>query len=319
MKKILSLFLLALLALACTKPIPDLELKSKAPVSFTKAGGNATISFTAYTSWTASSDASWLTVSPSKGDADIEGTLSSIKLTARTNEDYDDRTAIVSIISNDKTYTIAVTQDKKTGLYLTDKEKTVDFSAQELVVSGQANVERKVEIDASCADWISLSQTKGLASFDIKLDIAENESESERKGVIKIISDDPDAADSFTVTQTGKPSILFCETPGIYRKRVMQAGFSKYESQIGFFSRAAGTTEFHIVNAAARKFCIIKDMKPVTGESGPESPYSVKVRQNMSSRLDTEFSLSLTVYKYEDGTIWGLDEEKGLGAIIRLK
>lgn len=309
---------LSLPLLSCTKPINDLEMKSPTEISFTKGGGTSTVSFTAYSDWTAKCDASWIQLSPASGTADIDGVESSVKVTASANPDYDERSATISIVSNEKTYTVSVKQDQKTAVILSESEQTVDYTAGTLTITGKANVERKVEISSSCSGWITYTPSKALSSFDITLNIAENDSDLQRKGEVYVRSTDSEVGDTVTVIQKGKPAILFCENPGIYQSRLMKCGYKEYTSQLGFFSRVAGTNEFQIVNASSRKYCLFRDMVPV-GEKAPESPFTVNVIQNMTSSLKSELSLSLTIYRYEDGYIWAQDEEQNYGVIIKVK
>jgi len=318
MKRLLILFSFSIVMFSCEKTVNDLEITSSKEITFTKNGGSSVISMTAYSDWTAKCDASWITVSPSSGTAGIDGEAASVKVTASTNTEYDDRSATVSITSNGKTFTVSVTQDMKTAVILSDEERTVDYQAQALVAGGKSNVDRKVEISSLCSSWIQYVPTRGLSSFDITLQISENDSESARTGEVYVRSVDSTVGDTIVITQKGKPSILFCSTPGIYKGRVFQIGFTPYVSQIGFFNWTAGVNEFQIVDASSRKFCLFKNLAPV-GESGPDSPYPISVCQNMSSKLNPEFDLSLTVYKFEEGMIWAQDENKKIGVIIKVK
>ena len=86
-----------------------LELTSEASVVFPIEGGNAAITFTTNSSWTAASSASWLTVSPSSGNAS-EGAIT-VTATAGENKSHDELTATVTIKADKLEKTVAFTQD----------------------------------------------------------------------------------------------------------------------------------------------------------------------------------------------------------------
>jgi len=73
---------------------------------FSAHGGSESLSFTSEQSWTAKSDASWLTVSPSSGKGN--GTLS---VTAQANTSSKSRTGNITLGSGSQSVQIAVTQD----------------------------------------------------------------------------------------------------------------------------------------------------------------------------------------------------------------
>lgn len=318
MQKLLLFLSLPVLILSCTKPINDLEITSPTTVSFTQNGGKSIVSMNAYSDWTAKCDAGWMTLSPASGTATSDGLKVSLSLLASANTEYQDRNCTISITSNGKVFTVSVTQSMKTAILISDKKQNIDYSAQKLNISGQKNVEYTVNIPSSCSEWVSLAPTKALESFSTLIDIKENETEKERKGYVIFKGTDNIAVDTLYINQGGKPSILFCETPGLYSGRDMLAGYTENVSQYGIIKRNGGTREFHIANAAERQYCIFTNFKLPEVDKIPGSTISVNVSQNIDRNTSFELSLSLLIHKYENGLIWGTDEKNNYGAIIKV-
>lgn len=88
---------------------PTLELTSEASVVFPVEGGSSAITFTTNSSWTVSSSAPWLTVSPASGNAS-EGAIT-VTATAGENKSHDELTATVTIKVDKLEKTVAFTQD----------------------------------------------------------------------------------------------------------------------------------------------------------------------------------------------------------------
>lgn len=88
---------------------PTLELTSEASVVFTIEGGTAAITFTTNSSWTVSSSAPWLTVSPKSGNASEEAIA--VTATAGANATHDELTATVTIKADKLEKTVAFTQE----------------------------------------------------------------------------------------------------------------------------------------------------------------------------------------------------------------
>ena len=116
MKKVLlSMFVALGIMTSCEKEIAPVvadiifaEGVTTTP-ALTTAGGTATITFSSAKAWTAEveADKAWCTISPASGEAGQEIVVT---ITATKNETYDNRTAKITIISDDVTKDITVKQ-----------------------------------------------------------------------------------------------------------------------------------------------------------------------------------------------------------------
>ena len=154
---------------------------SQTALTFENSGGNQSVTLTANKVWTASSNQGWLRVSPSSG----EGTTT-LSISCEGNTTYDSRTGNITIVSEELTLTISVTQAEGLGLLISQPEYNLSNEAQTISVTVQANVQYTVDIDNACRDWIKQESTKGLSSNTIKFAISKNESYDGREGKITI-------------------------------------------------------------------------------------------------------------------------------------
>ena len=118
MKRILLVLTALMLALSCSKEgaNPEVVISSPTNNAVGKDGGTVTLSFSSAIEWTATSSATWCTLSASKGDG---GNSLSIKVTCAKNETYDSRTATVTIKSGGTVAkSINIEQDAKDGLII---------------------------------------------------------------------------------------------------------------------------------------------------------------------------------------------------------
>ena len=169
----------ALLLSSCTTPTITPELSvTTTELSFGKDGGSQDVSFTTNVDWRAICLESWVKM---KGS----GTSSETKLavTVDENTDYDDRTATLTIIADNIRKEVKITQSSNLGLIVSQRNFTLDNSAQTIEVEIKQNVEFEISIDAS---WITLASTKALTTNTATFNIAENDGNDDRTGVITI-------------------------------------------------------------------------------------------------------------------------------------
>jgi len=212
-KYILFLLTITLLMFSCSKsddPIPVVEdpaisLKDT-KIDFTNEGGVKSISFETNKSWTAKSDASWCTLSPTSGAASAK----SITITVAANDTYDDRDCTVTISVAGLSKSITVTQGESLGLLVSDDDKTHKLTndATTIEVEVKANVEFTVEISD---EWITDVTTRGLSSTMLKFNIAENTSYDNREGTITIKQTGGDLESIITVYQSQQNAIILSE------------------------------------------------------------------------------------------------------------
>ena len=182
MKRVFTIvvgILMGLLFVSCEQP--TMLSVSQTALTFENSGGNQSVTITANKVWTASSNQGWLRVSPSSG----EGTTT-LSVSCEGNTTYDSRTGNITIVSEELTQTISVTQAEGLGLIVSQTEYNITNDAQTLSVEVQANVQYIVDIDAACRDWIKQNSTKALSPNTVKFDISKNESYDGREGKITI-------------------------------------------------------------------------------------------------------------------------------------
>ena len=160
---------------------PAMLSVSQTALSFENKGGNQSVTLTANKVWTASSNQGWLRVSPSSGEGNA-----TLSVSCEGNTTYDTRTGTITIVSEELTQTISVSQAEGLGLLISQPEYNLSNEAQTIDVTVQANVQYTVDIDNACRDWIKQESTKGLSSNTIKFAISKNESYDGREGKITI-------------------------------------------------------------------------------------------------------------------------------------
>lgn len=169
-------------------PTPTNNAKIEIPATentkplLSQSGGSASVTFSATSNWTASSSASWCSVSPVSGQA---GTAS-LTFTVTENVTYDDRVAIITLKSGNASQTITVSQVQKDAIILALKEHEVAYNATSLDFAVQTNVQLSVSISDDAKSWISQTDTRALHSETLHFNLVKNDGETERTGVITI-------------------------------------------------------------------------------------------------------------------------------------
>lgn len=195
--------------------VPNTEItvpptESLTPV-FNETGGEATVTFTATKSWTASvvntrAD-SWLEVSPTQGQAG-EVTL---KIITKENETPDERSASVILKSGSTSKTIQVTQKQKNALTITASKLEVGAEGGLVSVEVKSNVKYTYEVDHDCKEWIKVAETRGLQTSSVTFSIASNRELEKRQGSIRFT--DGTLSETVTVYQSnGTPQIVISQS-----------------------------------------------------------------------------------------------------------
>lgn len=188
-----------------------LETEASKVSTLDSGGGNVSVSFTASGPWSASvintrAD-SWCEVSPSSGPAG-KGTVSII---VKPNENPDERNATIQLTCGTVSCAIVITQKQKDAITVTPSKH--EFGAEggnfEIVVS--ANIDYNYEIESSCKEWISASDTKVLNSQTRSFIVASNENVEKREGAITVKS--ALGQETVHVYQEGsKPSLILTKS-----------------------------------------------------------------------------------------------------------
>ncbi|MBQ6573085.1 MAG: BACON domain-containing protein, partial [Bacteroidales bacterium] len=198
MKKILALLMMSFFVLACSKSDPENPAPDLGQDSITLGAGSSenvvlgssadqtTITFTASSSWTASTiaingqNSSWCNVSPTNGQAGT-GTIT-IKVAENTT--YESRTASVSIKSGNASVIIKVEQVQKDAIALVQTLYEIGQEGGELDFDVITNAALEVVIPDSCSSWITRVQSRALDTTRLYFDIAPYTGNGSRKGTI---------------------------------------------------------------------------------------------------------------------------------------
>ena len=123
-----NVYVNAYAAVQCAQSYSTSLLVNPSSVTLPSAGGSATVSVragTASSSWTAQSNQSWLTVSPTTGSG--SGATTTITVTANSaNETGSPRTATVTVTHGSSTATVTVTQSDNSDQCVTANEEIME-------------------------------------------------------------------------------------------------------------------------------------------------------------------------------------------------
>lgn len=171
----------ALLLFAACQKAPELTITSPSSIELSADGSSGSITFTANRDWKASSSDSWVTVSPSSGEASDKAVTVSVRCNSNTT--YDDRTATVTIRMEELSKTVSVRQPANKGVVLPKQTFDLQAETRSIDVEVQANVQYTV---STSVNWIKQTGTKGLTSKTLTFSIEENKTYDSREGKITI-------------------------------------------------------------------------------------------------------------------------------------
>lgn len=137
----------------------------------------------------------WLTVEPMRGKAG-QATLT---ITAQPNENYEDRSAFITIRSGSASKSLPVYQKKKNALILSKDKYELSDEATDIDVEVKSNIDFEVKI---LNDWITQVQTNGLTTHQLKFTITENPN-SERTGHIVFKDRNSNLSETISIIQEG--------------------------------------------------------------------------------------------------------------------
>ncbi len=180
----------AVMAVACKQPEPVIETSLKvSPETATfnaNSPADASITVTANKAWTASSSASWLTLSATSGEGDARITLKATENVGPAGEAAEARTAEVTFASEDKTAVVKVSQKAETIVFVVDKtEAQVPADGASVVISVEYNTPYEVTIPAE-ATWITKGATKATTTASVTLSVAANDVTAAREATVTL-------------------------------------------------------------------------------------------------------------------------------------
>ena len=185
-------------------PYLTLDYEYQNGVRLSSDSSTSTITFGTNTSWKASCDADWITLSPDSEIFDNQGEHKEceIRLSAQANTRGGERSATITIESIESSYQLkqivtvtqegifAVTGIQSRYMYMGDLYRFTLNAKRDWVITSNAS-------------WLGIVAQGGVAgSSDILFVIEENNSEQEREAVVTIsAADNSDLKATFTITQ----------------------------------------------------------------------------------------------------------------------
>jgi len=214
--RFLAIISLFLLAAACEKEEEAyINLNSEPEMTVSVAGDNVSIKFTTNSSWTATSSAAWLTVSPSSGEGVKGGTEVTIKASALKNDETDSRTATVTI--TDKAghiQTVKIIQGQKDALEVDVLEYTIGVEGGVIDVEVNSNVEYSVSIPEAI-DWVAIAGSRAMVKSSVSLAVEPNWEEATEEAPNRVANITiTDGTLSKTIKITQDPFVPFFELQG---------------------------------------------------------------------------------------------------------
>ena len=130
-------------------------------------GGVLSIAINSTVAWTAKASESWVTLSPSSGQAGD----ATVKASVLKNDTNDSRTATVTFTAGTKTATYSIVQDQLNALNIAQTEYEVPAEGGTVEVKVSANVDYQVIIPEA-VDWVENATTRGLTESTVVLKVA---------------------------------------------------------------------------------------------------------------------------------------------------
>lgn len=130
---------------------------------------------------------------------------SKLTVSVQANEDYDPRTATITLADRiDGTLrAFTVTQERKTGLFIGETSFDVPMEGGSLTVEMESNVNYEIQIPSEY-DWVRLvnsAKTRGLEHSSFTLLVDENKTYHERTALITVINKDENLSGTVTIHQ----------------------------------------------------------------------------------------------------------------------
>lgn len=149
---------------------------SKTTIDIPTEEGNFTLTFTTNTAWSASSYASWCTLSATSGEAGNHN----ITVSFTGNPEKSDRTAKITLQAGTATQEITVIQYRQESITVAQTTYEVSFEAGEINIKVESNTDYTI---STSSDWIS---GKGPENGSIKLTLEKNPMLKSREAVITL-------------------------------------------------------------------------------------------------------------------------------------
>jgi len=209
MKKYLSFFLFVVAGVLLTycEKEPIIELQ-QVEYLISEKGGSQSVSFTTNYDWSATiSGGAWLTISKSAG----ESKTASFTFFATPNDNFDNRTATISITAGSLSKSISVSQSKKKAILITKNRYEISTEGGNIEVEVKSNIELDILIPTECQSWITNSTTKGLITNKLTFNVVANNTNDNRQGKIIFKEKNSSLSDTVIVFQPQKDAIILTQ------------------------------------------------------------------------------------------------------------
>ena len=237
-------------------------------------GANATTSnltLTANNSWTASSNASWLKVSPTSGNA---GTNLAVNFTIDSNNSTVERTGIITFTAGGLTKTYTVTQAGTVAPIL-----TISVSSQNVVSTASTTnitlTSNNTWTASSNATWLKVSPAIGNngANLTINFTIDANTTANARTGIVSFVAGG--LTQTYTVTQAGQAPLTFTFLQPLGNQQVLPKSILSVKG---------------------------------TGEWANEISFSIGIYEKATSKLIQQLSTNTSTQQLKDGINYTLND-----------
>ena len=209
-KNLIAVIGMALFILGSCVPKTELSV-SQSALTFDNKGASQTVSFTANKVWSASSNQSWCKVTPSSGDGSANSSQS-FRVSCDPNTTYDSRNCDITIVCEELTALIRVTQAEGSGLIVSQTDYSLTNEAQTVSIEVKSNVDYMVSVEGDATSWIKVQSTKGLSSHTIVLAVSENKDYDTRTGKVTVKDVSGSLSQTITIKQ-GEAYGLFITKP----------------------------------------------------------------------------------------------------------
>jgi hypothetical protein len=193
--------------------MPGITLPSKTIQMDAAEGSTSTVEITCATTWTVSSDQSWLVVSPSAGYGN-----KTLTLTAEGNSLVTDRTALITVYASGMDpQTIFVTQNGKEELTIEpiDSTQVVVSSTQVNLTAKESKAKVDINSNSTCTaisdqSWLIVNPLNGSGTQTLTFTIEANQTGANRSATVTIYASGV-SSQTITITQesvTGTEPII---------------------------------------------------------------------------------------------------------------
>ena len=237
---------------------------SSSSASPATTGGSGTVTFTSNVTdyqWTASSDQTWVTITPTSGTAG-----GSISYTVEPHNRVASRSAAITI--GDKTFTI--TQAGLIGsLTLASSSSTALANSGNSTVSFTSNAPDYAWTASSNQSWVTVSPTSGTGSGNISYTVAATTTVNSRTATLTI------GDKTFTVTQDGAVGSLTLASPSASPVATASTGSLTFTSNATDYAWTASVDQSWVT------------VSPTAGSGSGSVSYSVAATTSVNPRTAT--------------------------------